>query len=115
MNLTREAQLEQENQELREQLHDMEKELLREKVDLFSKQVEDQRTTIEQYQGIIVELKKTIKRQKKYMEVSESSAFALELTISDLNKSLELKDKEIAKLKALLSSKEEQSNNTTTQ
>lgn len=43
MNQTKEELLEQENQKLRDQVKDMENALLREKVTLFSKQIDDLR------------------------------------------------------------------------
>ena len=96
------------NQKLKEQIKDMEKDFLIQKVELLSKQIESQNALIQAYQEMIRGLKKTIKQNEKYIEISDASSFALDLEISDLKKELDKKDaliqlqtKEIGELKDL--------------
>lgn len=102
MNETKEQLLEEENQRLQQRLKDVEWQRLQDRGDLFKRQLEVQYNLINEYQSIIRELKKTIKRHEQYIEVSNNNLFALELTISDLNKQLADKEKEIEEFKKRL-------------
>lgn len=109
MQQTKEMLLEQENQGLRNKLRDIENDLLKDRVALLTNQLEMQDELMMEYQYLMKELKKTIKRLEQYIEVSNTSSFALEMTTDDLRRKLasveklvKQKDKEIEQLKYML-------------